>query len=148
MACLRQAPLLLICALLLPGARADVPIENFEWEQETVRELLRRDIQQAIRSTAPQASKVNATGSSVRPIESVARPRLVALYGVGRQLMAEVQIGVRTLIYVRGHPFPIGHGADASAYRLRSMKGRCVQLERAHEQETLCLPALLGEARP
>lgn len=144
----RQGLLLLVCALLVLGARADVPDENFEWEQETVRELLRRDIQQALRSTARPTSMDRGPGSAARPIESATRPRLVALYGVGRQLMAEVRIGTQTLVYVRGHPFPIGHGADATVYRLREMKGRCVQLERAHEQESLCLPTLLGEVRP
>ncbi|WP_170288462.1 hypothetical protein, partial [Castellaniella defragrans] len=84
-------------------------------------------------------------GAGVRP---VLEPRLVALYGVGQALMAEVQVGRRAYLYVRGQAWPAGHVGDRGVYQLRGMNGACVQLERGEDRHSLCLRMLLGEVRP
>jgi len=137
--------------------------EEFEWETQSVRELLRRDIGEALRSPSRQgggagqggfaqgggAARGGATRArSAGPEVAGARPRLVAMYGVGRNLMAEVQVGARAFLYLRGQALPVGHAGDAAVYRLRDMNGACVQLERGEDRHSLCLRALLGEARP
>ena len=163
--------------------------EEFEWETQSVRELLRRDIGEALRSPSRQGGGAGqdgfAQGSSSQggslqrgslqggslqgrgfaqgggaarggatrarsagPEVAGARPRLVAMYGVGRNLMAEVQVGARAFLYLRGQALPVGHAGDAAVYRLRDMNGACVHLERGEDRHSLCLRALLGEARP
>lgn len=137
----------------VPTAVAAVPLEaapngedDLDWELQSVRELLRRDIQDALR---PRASHGRPSpGPSLLPgAAPVARPRLVAMYGVGQRLMAEVHVGGRAFLYVRGQALPVGHAGDPSVYRLRGMNGACVQLERGEDRHSLCLRALLTEAR-
>ena len=121
--------------------------EDFEWQVQSVRELLRRDLQEALRP-APARGGVPASRAG-RPADALAgQPRLVAMYGVGSRLMAEVQVGGRAFLYVRGQALPVGHGGDSPVYRLREMNGACVRLERGALQYALCLRAMLGEARP
>ncbi len=121
--------------------------EDFEWQAQSVRELLRRDLQEALRP-APARGGVPAARASQPADASAAQPRLVAMYGVGRRLMAEVQVGGRAFLYVRGQALPVGHAGDSAVYRLREMNGACVRLERGAQRHALCLRAMLGEARP
>ncbi len=163
------------------GGEGGVPgEEEFEWETQSVRELLRRDIGEALRSPSRQGGGAGqgglarggslqgrgfaqghgfaqgggaarggaAAARSAGPEGAGARPRLVAMYGVGRNLMAEVQVGARAFLYLRGQALPVGHAGDAAVYRLRDMNGACVQLERGEDRHSLCLRALLGGARP
>ncbi len=117
------------------------------WETQSVRELMRQDLSDALRAPpGGSAGRQDAgRGMDVRP---VLEPRLVALYGVGRALMAEVQVGRRAYLYVRGQAWPAGHAGDRGVYQLRGMNGACVQLERGGDRHSLCLRMLLGEARP
>ncbi len=130
----------------LPTEATSDDADDLDWELQSVRELLRRDIQQALR---PQTSRGGPLPSHTLPQGAApgARPRLVAMYGVGHRLMAEVQVGTRGYLYVRGQALPIGHAGDASVYRLRSMNGACVRLERGEDRHSLCLRAMLSEAR-
>ncbi|MER1968327.1 hypothetical protein [Castellaniella sp. GW247-6E4] len=134
----------------VPGAPASAAgvagDEDLEWETQSVRELLRRDIREALQSPVTRGG-----GAAARPAGAVpagARPRLMAMYGVGRDLMAEVQVGSRAFLYVRGQALPVGHTGDAAVYRLRDMNGACIQLERGEDRHSLCLRAMLSEARP
>lgn len=117
------------------------------WETQSVRELMRQDLRDALRSASdgPAGRPDAGREMGVRP---VLEPRLVAMYGVGRTLMAEVQVGRRAYLYVRGQAWPAGHAGDRGVYRLRGMNGACVQLERGEDRHSLCLRMLLGEARP
>ncbi|MGB6006832.1 hypothetical protein [Castellaniella sp.] len=123
-------------------ALASPPAES--WETQSVRELMQQDLREALRDSPP--------GSAGRPPDRAARaplaPRLVALYGVGRVLMAEVQVGRRAYLYVRGQAFPAGHAGDPGVYQLRGMNGACVQLERGEDRHSLCLRMLLGGEQP
>src|SRR5690606_5787227 len=117
------------------------------WETQSVREWMQEDLRVALQprpDVAAGASLANA-GLGVRP---VLEPRLVALYGVGAALMAEVQVGRQAYLYVRGQAWPAGHVGDRGVYQLRGMNGACVQLERGQDRHSLCLRMLLGEARP
>ena len=60
------------------------------WETQSVRELMRQDLRDALRAASDGSAGRPDTGREmgVRP---VLEPRLVAMYGVGRALMAEVQ---------------------------------------------------------
>jgi len=131
------------------AARADPAPEDpqVRWETQSVRELMRQDLRDALRvPSGGSAGRPGAgRGMDVRP---VLEPRLVALYGVGRALMAEVQVGHRAYLYVRGQAWPAGHAGDRGVYQLRGMNGACVQLERGEDRHSLCLRMLLGEARP
>lgn len=132
-----------------PSRTAPAPEDpETRWETQSVRELMRQDLSDALRTASggaggglPDAGR----GEGVRP---VLEPRLVALYGVGRALMAEVQVGRRAYLYVRGQAWPAGHVGDRGVYQLRGMNGACVQLERGEDRHSLCLRMLLGEARP
>lgn len=120
------------------------------WETLSVRELMQQDLRRALDEaarpdlTGPGGGSRPASG----PVRPLLAPRLVALYGVGRALMAEVQVGRDSYLYVRGQAYPAGHTGDPSVYQLRGMNGACVQLERGDDRHSLCLRMLLGEVQP
>jgi len=142
--------LALCLACLAAGAMAprshaaSLPDPAGSWEVQSVRELMQQDLREALQEPARRGAGDGASGA-VRPVLA---PRLVALYGVGKALMAEVQVGRQAYLYVRGQAFPAGHAGDPGVYRLRGMNGACVQLERGEDRHSLCLRMLLGEARP
>ncbi|GAA0220142.1 hypothetical protein GCM10009125_06400 [Castellaniella daejeonensis] len=116
------------------------------WESQSVRELMQQDLRDALHP--PVGGGQGGRPVPEQAVRPVLEPRLVALYGVGRALMAEVQVGRRAYLYVRGQAWPAGHAGDPGVYQLRGMNGACVQLERGQDRHSLCLRMLLGEARP
>ena len=118
---------------------------DIRWETQSVRELMQQDLRAALQAAPEGAASRSAPGAGVRP---VLEPRLVALYGVGQALMAEVQVGRQAYLYVRGQAWPAGHVGDRGVYQLRGMNGACVQLERGEDRHSLCLRMLLGEVQP
>jgi len=111
--------------------------------QVTVRELLKLDSDMALRrlreSNRPGALMTNQ--STLQAEEG--RPTLVAIYGVGPRLLAQIHINGERYVYMRGQPFAIGRHLDQSPYMLKHLSGSCVQLERSGEEHTLCLqPAM------
>jgi hypothetical protein len=127
------------------------PVEDLahDWETVSVRELMQQDLRDALHEAAQRAKATHAAvaegGGLARPLLA---PRLVALYGVGKALMAEVQVGRQAYLYVRGQAWPAGHAGDHGVYQLRGMNGACVQLERGEDRHSLCLRMLLGDVRP
>ncbi|WP_298017894.1 hypothetical protein [uncultured Castellaniella sp.] len=121
---------------------ASPPAES--WETQSVRELMQQDLREALRESSPAP----AGRAPDRPARPLLAPRLVALYGVGQALMAEIQVGQRAYLYVRGQAFPAGHAGDPGVYQLRGMNGACVQLERGEDRHSLCLRMLLGGDPP
>lgn len=144
----RTAAVFLVVAACL--ARAAWAQSDEDWETLSVRELMQQDLRQALDDAA--RSSPSGPGGGPRPAPAPARPllapRLVALYGVGRALMAEVQVGRDSYLYVRGQAYPAGHAGDQTVYQLRGMNGACVQLERGEDRHSLCLRMLLGEVQP
>lgn len=115
----------------------------------SVRELMRLDTALAL-----EHARNRLRQQRVKPdqLEAGAMPgrhgnlKLVALYGVGKKLLAEVAIGGQAHVYMRGQPLPVGAKAGPSTYLLRGMSGSCVHLERGGEEHTLCLNPALGAA--
>ena len=127
-----------------PAVRQAAPDDaETRWETQSVRELMQQDLRTALQAAPDPAAGRTVSGGGVRP---VLEPRLVALYGVGQALMAEVQVGRQAYLYVRGQAWPAGHVGDRGVYQLRGMNGACVQLERGEDRHSLCLRMLLGEA--
>ncbi|WP_066454494.1 hypothetical protein [Castellaniella caeni] len=133
------------------GLRADAPGNSQadpqeHWQVQSIHELMQQDLNDAHRrAAAPERAAGSAVGLAA---QGLLAPRLVALYGVGQALMAEVQVGQRAYLYVRGQAYPAGHAGDRGVYQLRGMNGACVQLERGDDRHSLCLRMLLGEVRP
>lgn len=144
----RTAAISLVVAGCLAGTAWAQSDED--WETLSVRELMQQDLRQALDDAARSDSAGSAGGSRPAPVpvRPLLAPRLVALYGVGRALMAEVQVGRDSYLYVRGQAYPAGHAGDRTVYQLRGMNGACVQLERGEERHSLCLRMLLGEVGP
>jgi hypothetical protein len=140
--------LLLAAACCLAGSTWAQPAED--WETLSVRELMRQDLQRALDDAARPEPTAGSRGSRPvpAPVRPLLAPRLVALYGVGRALMAEVQVGRDSYLYVRGQAYPAGYSGDRTVYQLRGMNGACVQLERGEDRHSLCLRMLLGEVQP
>ncbi|MFT0532476.1 hypothetical protein ACMHYJ_06515 [Castellaniella hirudinis] len=143
--------LCLAVALSGPGAaRAQAPDESAaeHWESQSIRQLMQQDLQHALDAAAQPARGPGDAARAGAPARPILAPRLVALYGVGAMLMAEVQVGQQAYLYVRGQAFPAGHAGDPGVYQLRGINGACVQLERGEDRHSLCLRMLLGEGRP
>lgn len=136
-------------SLLGPGIvlAQDLAVAAEQWETRSVRQLMQQDLQDAL-GDAAKSAQGRSDARPMASVQAVLAPRLVALYGVGGVLMAEIQVGQQAYLYVRGQPFPAGYAGDAGVYQLRGMNGACVQLERGEDRHSLCLRMLLGEGQP
>jgi hypothetical protein len=118
--------------------------------QMSVRELMRLDADLALKHQRSRLRKENPGGEIAEAAAGQANNgslRLVAIYGVGRNLLAEVMIGVRPHVFLRGKALAVGAKAGPSEYLLRGISGSCVHLERQQESHTLCLQPGLWAAR-
>lgn len=104
----------------------------------SVRELMRLD--------AAQALDHARQGFAARPRDQAAvtqsgELQLLAIYGVGKKLLARIRHGDRTFLYIRGNALPVGVKADRSqsVFRLMGISSSCVELARAEKARTLCL---------
>lgn len=132
------------CTALASAAR----IDDLAAEQMSVRELMRLDTELALSHAKNTLRKDGGAGADSRG--QYARSgalKLVAIYGVGKKLLAEVTDGTQSYIYMRGQALPVGGKAGASTYMLNGMSGSCVQLERKGEAHTLCLHPALWTAK-
>ena len=119
-------------------------------EQMSVRELMRLDTALALslahsklKAQPPKRAQSYPDSRAVLPAATT--PRLQAIYGVGKKLMAEVMIGSRPYVYMHGMPLPVGGRNEQSVYRSRGIDGRCIALERDEERLSLCLePSVVG----
>lgn len=131
------------------AAAADWP------EGDTVRELLRADAQAAraasitprqaadwLRQPAPDARRAAAPSGAAASALSVPVDRidLLAIYGVGAALQADVSINGVVSRYRAGRATPLasspGHG---EAYVLQGIKVPCVSLQKAGQTHNACL---------
>lgn len=135
-----------VCAwILTSSAQASGPdADDLAADQMTVRELMRLDADQALAQTRARLAAQKNPRSPVQGIVSKAvhgsaAPRLVAIYGVGKKLLAEVLVGSQPYVYMRGQALPVGAKPGAALLMLRGITGSCVQLERQDETHTLCL---------
>lgn len=118
--------------------------------QMSVRELMRLDTDLALKQQRKRLHK-ESPGDQADParagLASSGALKLVAIYGVGRKLLAEVMVGARSHVYLRGQALAVGAKAGPSEYLLRGISGSCVHLERQQEAHTLCLHPNLWMAR-
>ncbi|MAK56734.1 MAG: hypothetical protein CML17_12980 [Pusillimonas sp.] len=112
----------------------------------SVRALMRMEMALALDRARQQSKRLNektnmlASGASRLELPA-SELRLTALYGTGQKLVAEVQAGTRTLTYINGKPWPVGVTSGQTAYRLISIKGRCLTLVRQDRSQRVCLDA-------
>jgi len=111
-------------------------------DQLSVRELMRWETSQALkrvradRNELPLSTELH--GSRSAPDLNTAS--LVAIYGVGRKLMAEVRIDGATLLFMRGRTNAVGPG-KAHRMRLLSLTERCVEVAVDDRQRVICATA-------
>lgn len=125
-------------------------IDDLATDQMSVRELMRLDTEQALGNARKNLRKADKEAAGTEGGNRYAHSgvlKLVAIYGVGKKLLAEVMVGTQPYVYMRGQALPVGVKASASAYMLRSISDSCVQLERKDEAHTLCLYPSLWTAR-
>ncbi|WP_132583446.1 hypothetical protein [Paralcaligenes ureilyticus] len=133
------------CAWILTSpARASGPgADDLAVDQMSVRELMRLDAEQALAQTRARVAGQNNSRAAQGVVSKAAHggtaPRLVAIYGVGKKLLAEVLVGSQPHVYMRGQALPVGAKPGAAVPMLRGITGSCVQLERHDETHTLCL---------
>lgn len=110
-------------------------------EQLSVRELMRLDTALALSQSKSklEGRKPVALQESHRLLAPDEGLKLVAIYGVGKKLLAEVSVGTHPYVYMYGRALPVGLKSSAAAYRLRAMTSSCVELERNDESHRLCL---------
>src|SRR3546814_69516 len=113
-------------------------------EQMSVRELMRLDTVLALRLAKDRLrehQKTRSVGAVPQVAAQSGDPRLLAIYGVGRKLLARVRYGERTFMYMHGRTLPVGvkNAQGNPVFRLRGISSSCVELERAGTSRTLCL---------
>ncbi|OWT65728.1 hypothetical protein [Candidimonas nitroreducens] len=109
-------------------------------EQMSVRELMHLETREALelaRARARNHRYPDMVSASAGPGGEALK--LIAIYGVGKKLLAEVRVGARPQVYLRGQALPLGEKAGPRVYRLHGITGSCVHLERRGEAHTLCL---------
>ncbi len=122
-------------------------VDELAADQISVRELMRLDTALAlsqVRKKLHESTRSSGNaGEASRTREG--GPVLTAIYGVGKKLAAEVRVGTRTYVYMRGHPFPVGQRtADKAGFVLRGMDNACVRLEKEARELELCLAGRPG----
>lgn len=104
-------------------------------EYATVEELLRLDAQAALQSARRAVSNPL---DEQRPLRSAPQGNaLLAIFGTGRALNAEVQIGSRVYTYRSAMRRAVAGGA--SPYLLDKIDPPCVHLSQGQLKEVLCL---------
>ena len=130
-----------LCLTWPDAVRASV--DGLASEQMSVRELMRIETDLALSQARKTLRKDDKKTEAMEGDSRISRSgplKLIGIYGVGKKLLAEVEIGAQPHVYMRGHAFPVGMEASPSSYKLLGISGSCVQLERKDEAHTLCLP--------
>ncbi|NYT66518.1 hypothetical protein H0A58_11145 [Alcaligenaceae bacterium] len=114
-----------------------------------VRELMRLDTELALNATRSRLKEADKRSETALALSDQpgGQLKLVAIYGVGKRLLAEVLVGNQPYVYLRGQPLPIGAKPGSRVYKLGGISGSCVQLERQDEAHTLCLHPSLKASR-
>ncbi|HBT31568.1 MAG TPA: hypothetical protein DEB15_01410 [Pusillimonas sp.] len=118
-------------------------------ELVSVRALMRMEMALALDQARRQSERLKKrnnmrVGESARLELPPSELRMTALYGTGRNLVAEVQTGVRTLTYINGKAWPVGVTSGETVYRLIGIKGRCLTLARQGKTQRVCMDANVG----
>ncbi|MCQ9616747.1 hypothetical protein L1889_08495 [Paenalcaligenes niemegkensis] len=133
----------LCLALLLIQKDGAADSIDFELQAMQVRELLALE-QRQLREQLGYSGEPHFQSTSLPPAPSENLPRLSAIYGVGKRLLAEFYLDGKTYLYLHDHDFPIGYKAGADVYRLIALSEQCVTLGREQYEFTQCLHAALN----
>lgn len=126
------------------NASAFDPLEADELaaDQLSVRELMRWETSQALKRLRADREALSVRSqlraSSATPDLSTAS--LVAIYGVGRKLMAEIRIDGASLLFMRGRSNAVGPGKSHQT-RLLRLTERCAEIAVGERQRVLCAPS-------
>lgn len=126
----------------LPNAVSAVSqIDELATDQISVRELMRLDTEYALKSAR---DRLSVKKPAVLPAKRVSRsmsgePRLSAIYGVGRNLMAEVVLDHAIYLYRNGQALPVGVAPGDDIYLLTKISASCVDLQRTDASHHLCM---------
>lgn len=134
--------LLCIGALSCP-VHAVPAFSDLESEQLSVRELMRLDAEHALSLARSRSSGAAALANVAVPSRTMrimsGEPRLTAIYGTGRQLMAEVRFDDQIYLYRSGHALPVGVEVGDDVYLLQRITASCVGLRKEDSKHHLCL---------
>lgn len=124
-------------------------VDDLVAEQVAVRQLMELETAQALQRLNAAGARTSfrspkaTQGTDAQDLNGQSKPRLVAIYGVGPKLMAEIQIDDRTLLFMRGRAKPVGPG-KSHPLRLVSITPPCVQLKWKEQQESLCASSTIN----
>lgn len=112
-------------------------------DQMLVRELMRLDAEMALSRLQKGFSNGSQETPQAVPTDQIqgrsrSDPRLVAIYGVGQQLLAEVSWEGQSYVFLKGKAAPVGRNA-AVTLRLKSLNSRCATLQEKDQRFELCL---------
>lgn len=108
----------------------------------SVRELMRLESVQAIeQATASAAGHSKAVAAWPEPDRGAQQTdlRLVAVYGFGSRLLAQVDIGGEHYLFEQGRARPTGRHSKNTDYILESISKACIRLRREETTHDLCL---------
>ncbi|TEA77343.1 hypothetical protein [Allopusillimonas ginsengisoli] len=145
-----MAFLLCLIPVSVLAAATEALHEQIIEDQLSVRELMRREaIQAGAASTTGFATIQGASHSEVARVVSTqtSGPRLVAIYGTGHRLVAQVDIDGNHYLYMQGQPQAMGRRNPEVAYVLEGISKSCVRLMNAETPHTLCLHPDFREPR-
>lgn len=113
-------------------------------DQLSVRELMRWETSQALKRLRADRESLSAGTErhTHRAAPDLNAASLIAIYGVGRKLMAEVRIDGASLLFMRGRTNAVGPG-KSHRMRLLSLTERCVEIAIGDQQRVLCANAQL-----
>jgi len=132
-----------LVAVLPNSVRAMSKMDDLAADQISVRELMRLDTEHALTLARERAGVKQPAASPAKriPRSMVGEPRLNAIYGVGRNLMAEVVLDHVIYLYRKGQALPIGVAPGNDVYLLTRISSSCVNLERPDASHKLCMKA-------
>lgn len=141
-----------------PSAMAMSAIDGLDEDQVSVRELMRLETAQALQRARAMRQGYGAAAKMVdrgaggtdgssgggwpaNANASQSEPELMAIYGVGRNLMAEVVFGETRRLYRRGQALPVGVSSSPHVFLLQDISTACIRLRRPDAERHLCMDA-------
>ena len=130
---------LFTCALLIVS-QSILPGTSYAQEPSVVEELLELDTQAAL--FAARRSVVGPLNSPGPVASLTSQNLLLAIYGVGQSLTAEVLLGSEPYVFKSRRTRAIS--GTSNEYTLERIQPPCVHLKKGNQTEILCL----GQVRP
>ena len=114
---------------------SDIAAAGVDAHLPLLEQLMRQEME-SFASASPDLRESSAA--------SVAKPELLAVYGVGGRLSIEVRHDGHVYRYLAGRRDPVGWEAGSAPLHLRGVSGRCASLEHDGGSANACLPGMLA----